>query len=49
MDKKLYFAPEMEIVELKLNTALLAGSPLDENQDPEIGEGGSTSTPDDLV
>ena len=49
MDKKVYFAPAMEDYELKLNTALLAGSTLDENLDPEIGEGSSTSDPDDLA
>ena len=33
MDKKLYFSPETEIVELSVKTMLLSGS----LEDPEIG------------
>lgn len=35
MDKKMYLEPEMEIVELKMNQALLTGS-----DDKEIPQGG---------
>lgn len=35
MDKKMYLEPEMEIVELKMNQALLTGS-----EDKEIPQGG---------
>lgn len=37
MDKKLYLAPELEVIELEAQMAILAGSDFD---DPD-GEGGS--------
>lgn len=37
MDKKLYFAPELELIELEAKTAIMAGSPI---FDDEEGEGG---------
>lgn len=33
MDKKFYLEPEVEIVDLELNGALLAGSPTDPDED----------------
>lgn len=47
--EKIYLAPEIEIVDLELNGALLSGSPYDPDQAPETptipGEAGD----DDLV
>ena len=46
----MYFEPEMEVVELELQGMLASSptTPLDENLDPEIGEGTPTDDPNDL-
>lgn len=47
--KKIYFAPEMELVELKTTSCFLAGSGLDDidNGGSDGGIGGSDKDPSD--
>ena len=43
--KKTYFAPEMEIVEIKNQPSLLAGS-FKQDLDPDGGDGGNALAPE---
>jgi hypothetical protein len=46
MEMKEYMAPEMEVVELKMKTVLMAGSPvLDDDDETEANPSGPGVTP----
>lgn len=51
MEKKLYFAPESEVILIKTSGMMLVGSTLPDNEDPDISTGGGTPSddPEDLA
>lgn len=44
MDKKMYFEPEMEVLEIKLTQMLCASGDMTDPDDNEVPSGGSTES-----